>query len=76
VEAPEREAALLELSLTLCDARLLATHLAEDVPEMCAVAEAIRHAGAILGMVWDLHERTTSYRDSILDLGWGDSLDD
>ena len=75
MEAPEREAALLELSLTLCDARLLATHLAEDVPEMCAVAEAIRHAGAILGMVWDLHERTDC-RDSILDLGWGDRLDD
>jgi ketol-acid reductoisomerase len=67
VEAPELEAAMLELSITLHDARLRAKSLAENVPEMYAVAEAIRHADTILAMVWDLHE-CTSYGDSVLDL--------
>ena len=51
MEAPEREAAILELSLMLHDARLRAKDLAETVPEMHAVVQAIRHADAILGMV-------------------------
>jgi hypothetical protein len=74
MEAPEREAAMLELSTTLHDAKLHAKRLAENVPEMVAVVEAVRHADAILDMVWDLHE-FTSYGDSILDLDWEDSIE-
>jgi hypothetical protein len=75
VEAPEREAAMLKLSITLHDARLRARSLAKNVPEMYAVVEAIQHADAILAMVWDLYE-CTSHGDSILDLEWGDGMDD
>jgi hypothetical protein len=75
VEAPEREAAILELSITLHDARLRAKSLAKNVPEMHAVVEAIHHADTILAMLWDLYE-CTSYGDSILDLDWGDSIID
>lgn len=67
MEAPEREAAMLELSITLHDARMRAKRLAENVPEMFAVVEAVRHADATLGMVWDLYE-FTGYGESILDL--------
>ena len=74
MEAPEREAAILELSITLHDARLRAKSLAKNVPEMYPVVEAIRHADTILAMVWDLYE-CTSYGDSILDLDWGDGID-
>jgi hypothetical protein len=74
VEAPEREAAILELSTTLHDAKLRAERLAENVPEMLAVVQALRHADAMLDMVWDLHE-CTSYGDSVLDLEWGSSVD-
>ena len=76
MEAPEQEAAILELSHMLYDARLRAKGLAESVPEIHAVVQAIRHADIILGMVWDLHEHTTNYRDSILDLDWGSGTDD
>jgi hypothetical protein len=69
MEAPEREAAMLELSITLHDARLRAKHLAENVPEMLAVVQALRHADAMLDMVWDLHE-CTSYEDNLLDFEW------
>ena len=71
MEAPEREAAILELSITLHDASLRAKSLTEKMPEMCAVVEAVRHADIVLNMVWDLQERTTGYGDSILDLDWG-----
>jgi formate dehydrogenase subunit gamma len=50
VEAPEREAAILELSITLHDASLRAKSLAKNVPEMCAVVEAIRHADIVLAL--------------------------
>ena len=66
MEAPEREAAILELSVMLHDAKLPATRLEENVPEIRAVVEAIRHADALLDMVWDLHE-SASFEDSILD---------
>ena len=69
MEAAEREAAILELSTTLHDATLRANRMAEDVPEMFAVVQALRHADAMLGMVWDLHE-CTAYGESILDLEW------
>ncbi len=73
MEAPEREAAILELSVMLHDTKLRAKRLAEKVPEMLAVVEAIRHADTILDMVWQLHECTT-YPDSILDQDhWGDA---
>jgi hypothetical protein len=65
VEAPEREAAILELSVTLHDAKLRAMSLEENVPEMRAVVEAIRHTDAMLEMVWNLHEFTT-FGDSLL----------
>ena len=76
MEAPEREAAILELSITLHDASLRAKSLAKNVPEMCAVVEAVRHADIVLNMVWDLQERATGYRDSILDLDWGGGTED
>jgi hypothetical protein len=74
VEAPEREAAILELSVTLHDAKLRAMPLIENMPEMRAVVEAIRHADALLDMVWNLHE-STSFKDSILDHDWRDGID-
>jgi hypothetical protein len=74
VEAPEREAAILELSITLHDARLQAKHLAENVPEMLVVVQALQHADTILEMVWELHE-CTSYGDSGLDIDWGGGVD-
>jgi hypothetical protein len=75
MEAPEREAAILELSIMLHDAKLRAKRLAENVPEMLAVVEAIRHTDAMLEMVWDLHEFTT-FGDSIFEHDWLDALDD
>lgn len=74
MEAPEREAAILELSVTLHDAKLRAMPLIENMPEMRAVVEAIRHADALLDMVWNLHE-STSFEDSILDHDWRDGID-
>jgi hypothetical protein len=70
VEAPEREAVILELSITLHDARLRAKRMAETVPEMLAVVQALQHADTMLEMVWELHE-CTSYGDSGLDIDWG-----
>jgi hypothetical protein len=70
VEAPEREAIILELSITLHDARLRAKRMAETVPEMLAVVQALQHADTLLEMVWELHE-CTSYGDSGLDIDWG-----
>jgi hypothetical protein len=69
VEAPEREAAILELSVMLHDANLWAKRLAENVPEMLAVVDAIRHTDTMLEMVWDLHELTT-FGDSLLGHDW------
>jgi hypothetical protein len=66
MEAAERESAILELSTTLYDAKLRANRLAENVPEMVAVVQALRHADAMLDMVWDLHE-CTAYGESVLD---------
>jgi hypothetical protein len=66
MEAAEREAAILELSTTLYDGKLRANRLAENVPEMVAVVQALRHADAMLDMVWDLHE-CTAYGESVLD---------
>jgi hypothetical protein len=74
VKAPEREAAILELSVTLHEAKLQAKRLTENMPEMRAVAEAIRHADTMLDMVWDLHECTT-LGDTILDHDWRDATD-
>ncbi len=74
MEAPEREAALLELSVMLHDAKLRAKRLAENVPEMLAVVDAIQHTDAMLEMVWNLHE-FTSFGDSILGHDWLDTLD-
>ena len=74
MEAPEREAAILELSTTLYDAKLRAERLAEKVPEMLAVVQALRHADTVLDMVWDLHE-FTSYGNHIFDLDWEDSME-
>ena len=70
MEAPEREAIILELSITLHDARLRAKRIAETVPEMLAVVQALQHADTMLEMVWELHE-CTSYGDSGLDIDWG-----
>jgi hypothetical protein len=70
VEAPEREAVILELSITLHDARLRAKRMAETVPEMLAVVQALQYADTMLEMVWELHE-CTSYGDSGLDIDWG-----
>jgi hypothetical protein len=70
VEAPEREAAILELSITLHDARLRAKRMAETVPEMLAVVQALQHADTLLEMVWELHE-CTSYGESGLNIDWG-----
>jgi hypothetical protein len=75
VEPAEREAAILELSTTLHDAKLRAKRLAENVPEMFAVVQALRHADAMLDMVWDLHE-CTAYGDSVIDLEWGGGIGD
>jgi hypothetical protein len=75
VEAAEREAAILELSVMLYDAKLRAKRLTENVPEMLAVVEAIRHADAMLDMVWNLYEFTT-FGDSIGDLNRRGSVDD
>jgi hypothetical protein len=75
VEAPEREAAILELSVMLHDAKLRAKRLAENVPEMLAVVDAIRHTDDLLEMVWDLHEFTT-FGDSTLGQDWLHDLDD
>jgi hypothetical protein len=74
VEAPEREAALLELSIVLNDAKLRAKRLVENVPEMLAVVDAIQHTDATLEMVWNLHEFTI-YADSTLGHDWLDALD-
>ena len=75
MEAPEREAAILELSIMLHDANLRAKRLAENVPEMLAVVDAIRHTDAMLEMVWDLHELTT-FGDSLLGHDWRNAIDD
>jgi hypothetical protein len=75
VEASEREAAILELSIALHDASVRAKRLWEDVPEMSAVIEAIRHTGTMLDMVWNLYEVVT-FRDNMLDLEWKNSTDD
>ena len=75
MEAPEREAAILELSVMLHDAKLWAKRLAENVPEMLAVVEAIRHTDAMLEMVWNLHE-FTSFGDSLLGHDWQNAIDD
>ena len=40
-EAPEREAAMLELSITFYDAGSRAKRLAKNVPEMFTVVEAV-----------------------------------
>ena len=74
MEAPEREAAILELSVMLHDVKLRARRLAENVPEMLAVVEAIRHTDDMLDMIWNLHEFTT-FGDSILDHDWRDATD-
>jgi hypothetical protein len=47
-------------------ANLRAKRLAENVPEMLAVVEAMEHMDATLEMVWNLHE-VTSFGDSILE---------
>jgi hypothetical protein len=75
VNAPEREAAIFELPVMLHDAKVHARRLRENVPEMLAVVEAIRHADAMLDMVWNLYEFTT-FGDSMLDLDWGGGIDD
>jgi hypothetical protein len=59
VEAAEREAAILELSIMLNDAKLRAKHLAEELPEALAIVEAIQHTDDLLDMAWELHEGTT-----------------
>jgi hypothetical protein len=69
MEPAEREAAILELSTSIHDARLRARRLAEETPEMFAVVQALQHADTMLDMVWDLHE-CTAYGDSVLDLEW------
>ena len=74
MKAPEREAALLELSVMLHDAKLRAKRLEENVPEIRTVVEAIRHADALLDMVWNLHE-STSFENSILDHDWRNATD-
>jgi hypothetical protein len=53
---------------------LRAKHLAENVPEMLVVVEAVHHADTMLEMVWGLHE-CTSYGDSGLDIDWGGGVD-
>jgi hypothetical protein len=58
-----------------CYAKVHARRLRENVPEMLAVVEAIRHADAMLDMVWNLYEFTT-FGDSMLDLDWGGGIDD
>ena len=73
MEAPEREAALLELSVILHATKLRAKRLAENVPEMLAVVDAIQHTDGMLEMVWNLHEFTT-FGDSILGYDWLDAL--
>lgn len=75
MEAPEREAAILELSVMVHDVKLRAKRLAENMPEMLAVVEGIRHTDDMLEMVWDLHEFTT-FEDSILDHDWRNATDD
>ncbi len=59
MEAAEREAAILELSIMLNDAKLRAKHLAEELPEALAIVEAIQHTDDLLDMAWELHEGTT-----------------
>ena len=75
MEAPEREAAILELSILLHETKLRAKSLEEEVPEMFAVVQAIGHADAMLDMVWDLHECTV-LGDSILGLDWRGGVDE
>ncbi len=75
MEAPEREAAILELSTALHDTSVRAKRLWEDVPEMFAVIEAIRHADTMLDMVWNLYEVAT-FGDNMLDLEWENGTDD
>jgi hypothetical protein len=53
---------------------LRAERLAEKVPEMLAVVQALLHADTVLDMVWDLHE-FTSYGNNIFDLDWEDSME-
>jgi hypothetical protein len=55
---------------------LRAKKLTKNVLEICGVFEAIRHGDIVLNRVWDLHERTAGYRDSIVDLDWGSSTDE
>jgi hypothetical protein len=59
VEAAEREAAILELSIMLNDARLRARRVAEELPEALPVVEAIQHADDLLDMAWELHDGAT-----------------
>ena len=59
MEAAVREAAILELSIMLNDARLRARRVAEELPEALAVVEAIQHTDDLLDMAWELHEGTT-----------------
>ena len=59
MEAAEQEAAILELSITLNAAQLRAKRLAEKMPEMLKVVEAIRHVDDLLDMVWELHDGLT-----------------
>ncbi len=59
MEAAEREAAILELSIMLNDAQLQAKRVAEKMPEMLTVVEAIRHVDDLLDMVWELHNDPT-----------------
>ncbi len=59
MEAAEREAAILELSIMLNDAQLRAKHLAEKLPEVLVVVEAIQYADDLLDMAWELHDCST-----------------
>jgi len=59
VEAAEREAAILELSIMLNDAQLRAKRLAEKLPEVLVVVEAIKYADDLLDMAWELHDGPT-----------------
>jgi len=59
VEAAEQEAAILELSIMLNDAQLRAKRLAEKLPEVLVVVEAIQYADDLLDMAWELHYGST-----------------
>ena len=59
MEAAEQEAAILELSIMLNDAQLRAKRLAEKLPEVLVVVEAIQYADDLLDMAWELHDGST-----------------